>query len=47
MLGIGSAEQAVDRDVEVIFGNFASVIVFAELGENVRRDDVGASGIMR
>ena len=46
MLRFGCAEQAVDGDVEGLSVGFAGVVVFAVLGENVRRDGVGASGVM-
>ena len=47
MLRISSAEQAIDGDVEIIFVDLAGVVVLAALSKNVRRDDVGASGVMR
>ena len=46
MLRVGSAEQAIDGDVEGLSVGFAGVVVFAVLGENVRGDGVGASGVM-
>jgi len=47
MLRLSSAEQAVDRDVEFGFGEFARVVVLAELGEDVGCDGVGAGGVVR